>query len=100
MYRLFGRAKTVASIQHKIGLKGESYRSGKQKINDIIGLRIVVYFPDDVDVLAMYFDDNTVVKRHIPTPTPSVRSVSISPNRCLRNTLMISVQHCLRMLPH
>ena len=68
MYRLFGRAKTVASIQHKIGLKGESYRSGKQKINDIIGLRIVVYFPDDVDVLAMYFDDNTVVKRHIDNP--------------------------------
>ena len=65
MYRLFGRAKTVASIQHKIGLKGESYRSGKQKINDIIGLRIVVYFPDDVDVLAMYFDDKSVVKRHI-----------------------------------
>ena len=68
MYRLFGRAKTVASIEHKIGLKGDSYRSGESKINDIIGLRIVVYFPDDVDVLAMYFDDSSVVKRHIDTP--------------------------------
>lgn len=68
MYRLFGRAKTIASIEHKIGLKGDDYRSGKSKINDIIGLRIVVYFPDDVDVLAMYFDDNSVVKRHIDTP--------------------------------
>ena len=68
MYRLFGRAKTIASIEHKIGIKGDDYRSGKSKINDIIGLRIVVYFPDDVDVLAMYFDDNSVVKRHIDTP--------------------------------
>ena len=68
MYRLFGRAKTMASIQHKISIKGDSYKSGKGKINDIIGLRIVVYFPDDVDVLAMYFDDSSVVKRHIDTP--------------------------------
>ena len=68
MYRLFGRAKTMASIEHKIAMKGELYNSGKIKINDIIGLRIVVYFPDDVDVMAMYFDDNTVVTRHIDTP--------------------------------
>ena len=65
MYRLFGRAKTIASIEHKIGMKGELYRSGKEKIRDIIGLRIVVYFPDDVDILALYFDDKSVVKRHI-----------------------------------
>ena len=65
MYRLFGRAKTIASIEHKIGMKGELYRSGKEMIRDIIGLRIVVYFPDDVDILAMYFDDKSVVKRHI-----------------------------------
>lgn len=65
MYRLFCRAKTVASIEHKIGMKGELYRSGEEMIRDVIGLRIVVYFPDDVDVLAMYFDDKSVVKRHI-----------------------------------
>ena len=65
MYRLFGRAKTIASIEHKIGMKGELYRSGKEMIRDIIGLRIVVYFPDDVDILALYFDDKSVVKRHI-----------------------------------
>ena len=65
MYRLFARAKTFASIEHKIGMKGEAYRSGKEMIRDIIGLRIVVYFTDDVNVLAMYFDDKNVVKRHI-----------------------------------
>ncbi|MGN0281596.1 MAG: GTP pyrophosphokinase [Prevotella sp.] len=68
MYRLFGRAKTLASIEHKLGMKGDDYKSGKGLIRDIIGLRIVVYFPDDVDVMAMFFDDKTVVKRHIDTP--------------------------------
>ncbi|MDO4160899.1 MAG: GTP pyrophosphokinase [Prevotellaceae bacterium] len=61
MFRLFSRVKTERSIRHKLDFKG-GYRSGKKKIQDIIGFRVVVYFQDDVDVLSLLFGCNDVVK--------------------------------------
>ena len=55
MFRLFWRVKTIESIRHKMGFKGHLYISGKSRMQDIIGLRVVVYFPDDVDVLSTFF---------------------------------------------
>lgn len=55
MFRLFSRAKTSESLRHKMAMKGDKYHSGKSKIQDMIGLRIVTYFQDDVDVLACYY---------------------------------------------
>lgn len=65
MFRLFSRVKTLGSIEHKMKNKGELYRSGKEMIRDIIGLRVVVYFTDDVDVLSFYFSCSDVVKRSV-----------------------------------
>ena len=36
MYRLFYRVKTMSSIQHKMAFKGDKYRSGESKMQDII----------------------------------------------------------------
>ena len=55
MFRLFSRVKTTSSLAHKMRIKGEKYRSGKSLIQDMIGLRIVAYFQDDVEALATYF---------------------------------------------
>ena len=55
MFRLFSRVKTARSLNHKMRIKGEKYRSGKALIQDMIGLRIVAYFQDDVEALATYF---------------------------------------------
>ena len=55
MFRLFSRVKTTSSLAHKMRIKGEKYRSGKSLIQDMIGLRIVAYFQDDVETLATYF---------------------------------------------
>ena len=52
-------------------IKGDSYLKGKAKMQDIIGLRIVVYFPDDVEVLSTYFGCGDVVKESIDTPDDS-----------------------------
>ena len=52
MFRLFSRVKTINSLHHKMQIKGDSYKAGKMMIQDIIGLRIVLYFQDDVDALA------------------------------------------------
>jgi hypothetical protein len=46
-------------------MKGEFYKSGKQLIQDVIGLRIVVYFQDDVDVLAFYYSLGEVIRTSI-----------------------------------
>ena len=55
MFRLFSRVKTTSSLAHKMRIKGEKYRLGKSLIQDMIGLRIVAYFQDDVEALATYF---------------------------------------------
>lgn len=47
-YRVFARGKTLESIKHKLSVK----QYGKEKkIQDIIGVRVVLYFLDDVNVV-------------------------------------------------
>ena len=65
MFRLFSRVKTISSLHHKMQIKGDSYKTGKMKIQDIIGLRIVLYFQDDVDALAFFYSCGEVVKSSI-----------------------------------
>ena len=62
MYRIFSRVKTVDSIRHKLNVK---YADKKVKIQDMIGIRIVLYFQDDVDALAVYYSAKDVVKKSI-----------------------------------
>lgn len=71
MFRLFARVKTLESISHKMDIKGDSYRSGKSKIQDIIGLRVVTYFQDDIDALFFYYNNGEVVKSSIDEPDSS-----------------------------
>lgn len=65
MFRLFSRVKTISSLQHKMQIKGDNYRSGKSLIQDVIGIRIVLYFQDDVDALAFYHSCGEVVSSSI-----------------------------------
>ena len=65
MFRLFSRVKTINSLHHKMQIKGESYKTPKMKIQDMIGLRIVLYFQDDVDALAFFYSCGEVVKSSI-----------------------------------
>lgn len=65
MFRLFSRVKTISSLHHKMQIKGDSYKSGKSKIQDMIGLRIVLYFQDDVDALAFFYSCGEIVKSSI-----------------------------------
>lgn len=68
MFRIFGRAKSLRSLKHKMDIKGEKYRSGKGKIQDMIGIRIVLYFTDDVDALEMFFCKEDLVDRSVDVP--------------------------------
>ncbi len=62
MFRLFSRVKTETSIRHKLEVK---YADKKVKIQDMIGIRIVVYFQDDIDALALYYSVGDVVRKSI-----------------------------------
>ena len=65
MFRLFARVKTISSLHHKMQIKGDKYRSGNSLIQDMIGLRVVLYFQDDVDALAFFYSCGEVVDSSI-----------------------------------
>ena len=65
MFRLFSRVKTISSLHHKMQIKGDNYKTGKSLIQDMIGLRIVLYFQDDVDALSFFYSCGEVVKSSI-----------------------------------
>lgn len=65
---MFSRAKTIFSLENKMNMKGEKYLSGNAKIQDAIGLRIVVYFSDDINVVELLVNNNKVVDRSIDEP--------------------------------
>ena len=65
MFRLFSRVKTISSLHHKMHIKGDNYKSGKSLIQDVIGIRIVLYFQDDVDALAFFYSCGEVVRSSI-----------------------------------
>ena len=54
--RIFARGKSLSSIGHKLKMKADVYKEGK-KMQDIVGVRIVLYFADDVDVVYNYMKD-------------------------------------------
>ena len=62
MFRIFSRVKSDHSLQKKLRVK---YSEKKAKLQDMIGIRIVLYFQDDVDALALYYSIGDVVKKAI-----------------------------------
>lgn len=60
LYRIFSRIKDRNSINEKIERKnaeGKPYSKDGKKIQDIIGIRIVTYFHDDVDLVKEILSD-------------------------------------------
>lgn len=50
MYRIFYRTKSRASVISKMKTKAETYLNENRKMQDLIGIRIVLYFSDDIDI--------------------------------------------------
>lgn len=49
-FRIFGRIKSGASIAEKLVRKGDKYGSGGFKMQDLLGIRIVLYYLDDIEI--------------------------------------------------
>jgi Uncharacterized protein conserved in bacteria len=50
-FRIFSRAKTPASIAQKLNKEGYGFSDDEKKLQDLIGLRVVVYYQDDMDII-------------------------------------------------
>lgn len=66
LVRVFRRAKSVESAESKVARK--SYEASGRKVQDLIGVRIVLYFADDVDIVrrclvSRYRLDNETIDR-------------------------------------
>lgn len=54
MYHIFWRTKSERSIKEKLEKKAEGYRRDGKKMQDLLALRITLYFSDDVEILHQY----------------------------------------------
>lgn len=54
MYHIFFRTKSDSSIKAKLSKKSEEYRLKGKKMQDLLALRITLYFSDDVEILHQF----------------------------------------------
>lgn len=54
MFRIFSRVKSNDSIAKKMEKKADRYRKEKKKFQDLLALRITLYFTDDVEIVHKY----------------------------------------------
>lgn len=50
IFRIFGRVKSKTSMEAKLSEKSEEYRKKHKKMQDFYGVRIGLYFSDDVEI--------------------------------------------------
>lgn len=60
MYRIFGRAKSEASIDKKMVKKG--YAHGGKLLQDLVGIRVVVYFAEDCGIVQRAVSEHFIVE--------------------------------------
>ena len=92
MYHIFWRTKSEQSIKEKLGKKAEGYRRERKKMQDLLALRITLYFSDDVEILYQYLraksnyvdetidsdDDQTVDPVHVESRHVHLRLIVLS----------------------
>lgn len=54
MHHIFSRTKSPLSIESKMRAKAEKYKNEHKKMQDLLALRITLYFTDDVEVVHSY----------------------------------------------
>lgn len=57
-YRVFSRCKSAVSTIDKITEKEKKYQSKGKKMQDLIGVRVVLYFKDDIDLCISIIENN------------------------------------------
>lgn len=77
MYRIFSRVKSTESINKKMGKKADKYRYENKKLQDLLALRITLYFTDDVEIVHKFlkscsnYVDEAVDEKEVDTFKPT-----------------------------
>ena len=59
-YRVFTRSKSLDSIKKKLEKKTEQYKREGKKLQDVIGIRLVFYFLEDIEIVASYLREESI----------------------------------------
>lgn len=77
MYRIFRRVKSTESINKKMYQKADKYRHENKKLQDLLALRITLYFTDDVEIVHKFlktcsnYIDESVDEKEVDTFKPT-----------------------------
>lgn len=77
--RVFGRGKSEKSLKQKIENNEGKYEFGRRLIQDAVGIRVVVYFPEDISIVEEILRSNYTCDDGsctVDTPDASVFSVT------------------------
>ncbi|MCH5252071.1 MAG: hypothetical protein J1F22_03770 [Lachnospiraceae bacterium] len=56
-FRIFNRAKTPFSIANKLEKGGYGFGENEKKLQDLVGLRVVVYYQDDMNIVRSILEE-------------------------------------------
>lgn len=72
-YRIFSRTKSYYSIRAKLEKKKEDYIKESKKMQDILGIRIVMYFFEDVNIIYQILkQQSNYLEESIDTPQTNI----------------------------
>lgn len=75
MYHVFYRTKSEMSIKNKLGKKSEEYRKANKKMQDLLALRITLYFTDDVELVHNYLKVSPILTVNLLMKPKLINSV-------------------------
>ena len=95
IYHIFSRIKSVESTKLKIENKAKEYKEKGKRMQDLLGLRVTLYFSDDVEILHQYlkakpnFLDETIDKDDEKTFCPKRLNIIMKVPEDWRNEMQL-----------
>jgi ppGpp synthetase/RelA/SpoT-type nucleotidyltranferase len=99
MYHIFSRAKSELSIKNKLEKKAETYRLEGKKMQDLLALRITLYFTDDVELVHDYlknlsnFDSESVDAAEVDKFCPKRLNLVMRVPESLRGDMQVAINN-------
>lgn len=99
MYHIFYRAKSGLSTKNKLEKKAETYRIEDKKMQDLLALRITLYFTDDVELVHDYlknlpnFDSESVDAAEVDKFCPKRLNLVMRVPESLKGDMQVAIKN-------
>lgn len=67
LFRVFARGKDSASLSQKLTRESGKYEIGGKLIQDVIGVRVALYFPDDIPIVKSILESRFEIDKNAST---------------------------------